>query len=292
MLLPPRSTRDPVDPVDSVDSRVMLSSASTSDFVPTSSDLLYERRGAVAIVTFNRPEARNALTWAMYEDLFKACEHVDADERVRVLVLTGAGDRAFVAGTDISQFQAFSTSEDAIAYERNNNRYAGRLESLAKPSIAMLRGYCVGGGAVLAMACDLRLASPDVKFGVPIARTLGNALSTRNLARMVALVGHARARELLFTARFVEADEGKSAGLFNEIVEPERLEARTLELAETIASHAPLTIRASKMGIQRILDRMRPEEDDDLILMCYMSDDFREGVNAFLEKRPARWTGR
>jgi enoyl-CoA hydratase len=266
--------------------------ASAAEFVPTIPELLYERRGAIAILTFNRPQARNALTWPMYEGLFDACNHVEADDRVRVLVLKGAGERAFVAGTDISQFQAFKTPDDAIKYERNNSRYASRLETLPKPTIAMLRGYCVGGGAALAMACDLRLASPDLQFGVPIARTLGNTLSTQNLARMVGLVGPARAKDLLFRARFLSADEGLAAGLLNEVVDAQNLEARTIELAEEIAGHAPLTLRATKMGIQRILDRLRPDEGDDLVLMCYMSEDFREGVSAFLEKRPAEWKGR
>jgi len=273
-----------VEPVQSVQSE--------PDFVPKTDEVLYERRGAVALFTFNRPQARNALTWPMYEAMYDACEHVDADDRVRVLVLRGAGDKAFVSGTDISQFRAFSTPEDAIRYEENNNRYAGRLENLRKPTIAMLRGYCVGGGAAIAMACDLRLASPDVKFGVPIARTLGNTLSNHNLVRLVSLVGPARAKDILFLARFVGADEGKAVGLLNEVVEPERLEARTFELAEMIAGHAPLTIRSIKEGINRIVAGSRLEESQDLLLMCYMSDDFKEGVAAFLEKRPADWKGR
>jgi enoyl-CoA hydratase/carnithine racemase len=163
---------------------------------------------------------------------------------------------------------------------------------VSKPTIAMIRGACTGGGAAFAMCCDLRLASPDVRFGVPIARTLGNTLTTQNYVRLVSLLGPARAKELLFTARLVGAEEGKALGVFNEIVEPERLEARTLELAEQIASHAPLTIRSAKMAIQRIVDKLRLEESDDLILMTYMSQDFREGVSAFLEKRTPNWQGR
>jgi enoyl-CoA hydratase/carnithine racemase len=262
------------------------------EFQPPTSELLYERRGAVAFLTFNRPEARNALTWAMYEGLHAVCEHVDADERVRVLVLRGAGDKAFVAGTDISQFRAFSTPDDALAYERGGNRYVERLERLGRPVIAVLRGFCAGGGASLAMAADLRLAAPDVKFGVPIARTLGNTLSMGALTRLVGLVGPARAKELLFTARFVEAEEGKAIGLFTEVVSAERLPARAVELAELIAGHAPLTIRSLKESIRRLVAHRQPDEVEELILMCYQSEDFKEGVAAFLEKRPPRWQGR
>src|SRR5690349_12290654 len=212
-----------------------------SEFVPKTEELLYERRGAIAFLTFNRPQARNALTWPMYEGLYACCEHVDADERVKVLVLRGAGDKAFVAGTDISQFRAFATPEDALQYEENNNRYASRLENVAKPVVAMIRGACTGGGAAFALCCDLRVATPDVRFGIPIARTLGNTLSMQNFARLVSLVGPARAKDLIFTARLVGADEGRALGLFNEIVEADHIEARTLELAEQIAANAPLT---------------------------------------------------
>ncbi len=256
------------------------------------SELILERDGATAWLTFNRPQARNAMTWAMYEGLYRACEAMDADDSVRVFVLRGAGDRAFVAGTDISQFQAFRTADDALMYERNVNRYASRLEAMQKPTIALIRGYCVGGGAAIAMACDLRIASADAKFGIPIARTLGNTLSAQNLARLVALVGPARAKELIFTARFIEADEGKAIGLFNEVVAAEQIEARTCELANTIAGHAPLTMRSIKEGVRRLMEHARGSETDDLYLMCYLSEDFKEGVSAFMAKRPPQWKGK
>ena len=255
-------------------------------------ELICEVDGAVAWLTFNRPRARNAMTWAMYDGLSAACERVDADEAIRVFVLRGAGDRAFVAGTDISQFQAFQTADDALGYERNVNRYVGRLEAVRKPTIAMIRGYCVGGGAAMAAACDLRLAARDARFGVPIARTLGNTLSAPNLARLVALIGPARAKEILFTARYIDADEGKAVGLFNEVVETDDLETRTRELATLIAGHAPLTLRSIKEGLRRLLEHGRIDEPSDLYLMCYLSEDFKEGVAAFLEKRAPRWTGR
>ncbi len=232
------------------------------------------------------------MTWPMYKGLYDACEHVERDDRVRVLVLRGAGDQAFVAGTDIAQFQSFATPDDALNYERNGNRYIGRLEVLGKPTIAMIRGYCVGGGAALAMACDLRIASEDARFGVPIARTLGNTLSSQNLARLVTLIGLARTKEIIFTARFIEAEEGRAIGLFNEVVAPERLETRTMEVARLIASHAPLTLRSTKQGLRRLLEYARLEEDEDLILMCYLSEDFKEGVSAFIQKRPPQWRGR
>jgi enoyl-CoA hydratase/carnithine racemase len=264
----------------------------TRDFEPKTEDLRYERRGPIAFLTFNRPHARNALTWAMYDGLYDCCDHVDADDRVKVLVLRGAGDKAFVAGTDIAQFRAFATPEDALGYERNNNRYASRLERVGKPTIAMVRGACTGGGAVFALCCDMRLVATDVRFGVPIASTLGNTLSMQNFSRLVSLIGPARTKDLIFTARLVGADEGQAMGIFNDVVEPEHLEARTLEVAERIASNAPLTIRSAKLSVQRLVDQQRQTEIDDLVLMCYMSDDFHEGVSAFLEKRKPQWRGR
>jgi enoyl-CoA hydratase/carnithine racemase len=264
----------------------------TEEFTPQTPDLRYERRGAVAVVTFNRPDARNAMTWDMYQALYDACENVDQDDRVRVLVLRGAGDKAFVAGTDISQFREFTTPQHALDYEAKQNRNVGRVEDVKKPTIAMIRGYAVGGGANIALACDLRIAATDAKLGVPIARTLGNTLSIATVARMLSYLGPARTKELLFTARLIDAGEGKAAGVFNEVVEPDRLEARTMELAEQIAANAPLTIRSVKESVRRLVERGRVAEADDLVLMAYMSEDFKEGVEAFLAKRPPVWRGR
>lgn len=255
-------------------------------------ELIFELDGAAAWLTFNRPQARNAMTWAMYDGLSAACERADADEAIRVFGLRGAGEQAFVAGTDISQFQAVKTAEDALAYERTLNRHVSRLEAVRKPTIAMIRGYCAGGGAAMAVACDLRIAAPNAKFGVPIARTLGNTLSAQNIARLAGLIGPARAKELLFTARFIEADEGRAIGLFNEVVETDRLESRAAELAGLIAGHAPLTLRSVKEGVRRLLERGRIDESPDLYLMCYQSQDFQEGVSAFLAKRPPQWKGK
>jgi len=264
----------------------------SGEFIPSTDQLIYERQGPIAFLTFNRPEARNAMTFAMYEGLREAAEHVDADDRVRVFVLRGAGDQAFVAGTDITQFRSFKTEDDVLTYERRLVGMLERLEAVRKPTIAMIRGFAVGGGSLISAACDLRIATPESKFGIPVARTLGNVISSFGFTRLVALIGPARTKEILFTARLIGAEEGKAIGLFNEIVEADRIEARTLELATQIAGNAPLTIRATKEAVHRVMMSGQTEEFEDLILMCYMSEDFKEGVEAFLEKRPARWTGR
>lgn len=253
----------------------------------------FTSEGPVAFLTFNRPEARNAMTWPMYDALADACQQVDADERIRVFVLRGAGD-AFVAGTDISQFTSFTTGDDGIAYERRMEEIIQRLERVAVPTIAQVHGVAAGGGCLIALACDLRVCSTAARFGVPIARTLGNCLSAANCARLVDLIGPARTKELLFTGRLVDAAEAASLGLVTRLTEPQALDAAVRELAGTIAGNAPLTIRATKEAVRRIGFARRLEERlaDDLTALCYGSHDFREGVSAFLEKRAPRFTGR
>jgi enoyl-CoA hydratase/carnithine racemase len=255
-------------------------------------NVLFEQRGPVAWVTFNRPEARNAMTFAMYDALVRVCDHVATRDDIRVLVLTGAGEKAFVAGTDISQFTSFSTEQDALDYEARIGAVIARLETLERPTIAAIRGYVVGGGAALAMVCDIRVATPDARFGFPIARTLGNALGIGAYARLIDLIGPARTKEMIFRARLMDADEAHTVGLFSEIVEPEMLHQHVQEMAEQIAGNAPLTIQITKESVQRILAHRRPPHSSDLIVKAYTSEDFHEGVSAFLEKRKPNWKGK
>jgi enoyl-CoA hydratase len=255
-------------------------------------ELLFEREGPLALVTFNRPQARNAITWAMYDGLLAACERVDAEDEVRVMVLRGAGDQAFVAGTDISQFQGFRKPEDALEYERRLDRVMDRLEAVAKPTIAAIQGYAVGAGAAIALCCDLRYCTAEAQLGVPIARTLGNCLSMANTARLVDAVGPARAKEMIFLARLIGAEEARAAGLINEIVPDGRLLERVREVALELAGHAPITLRVTKEAVRRLQAQRRQVNGDDLVAQAYTSEDFKEGVAAFVARRKPVFRGR
>jgi enoyl-CoA hydratase/carnithine racemase len=253
-----------------------------------SDELVYEVRNGIGWLTFNRPQARNALTFAMYEGLARIAA---APAGIRALVIAGAGEKAFAAGTDIGQFRDFAGAEDAIAYEARLDRVLGTLERCAVPTIAAIAGACTGGGAGIAAACDLRIAAANARFGFPIARTLGNCLSMSNLARLAALIGPARVTEMIFTARLLHAEEARAAGLVGEVLpDLAALRGRAEELAHLVAGHAPLTLRATKEALRRMRDNLPPDED--LIRLCYTSADFREGMEAFLNKRAPAWQGR
>jgi enoyl-CoA hydratase len=254
-------------------------------------ELLYEIRDGIGRITFNRPQARNSLTFRMYERLAEICEGAAEDVSLKLLVLTGAGDKAFASGTDINQFRAFKTPQDAIDYEARIDRVLGTIERCQVPTIAAIAGVCAGGGAAIAACCDLRIGTQSAKFGFPIARTLGNCLSIANVSRLAALIGPARVKDVIFTARMVEAEEALRIGLLNETVEDlAALQLRTDTLARLVAGHAPLTLRATKEALHRMQPKVLPD-DEDLILMCYRSRDFREGMDAFLNKRQPQWTG-
>lgn len=286
-------------------------------------ELLFEKCGSTGVVTFNRPQARNALTFAMYESLADICARVldrsiegspdrssdrssdrspvgscdgspdgSSDELadIRCLIVTGAGDKAFAAGTDIAGFRGFRSEADALGYERTMDRVLGALEALPIPTIAAIRGACTGGGAAIAACCDLRMASDDLRYGFPIARTLGNCLSLQNLSRLVELLGSARTREILMTSRLIRADEALAIGLLTEVVDDPLAHAHAL--CEQLAGHAPLTLAATKEGLRRLREHAAAIDGDDLIVRCYTSEDFREGIEAFLAKRKPDWQGR
>jgi enoyl-CoA hydratase len=257
-----------------------------------SEEIRTERRGSALWIRVDRPTARNAMTFAMYDRLAEVCRDADADDAVKAVVLTGSGE-AFVAGTDIGQFVNFTAASQALEYEHRMDAWLGAIEDVRVPTIAALRGPVVGGGLAIAAACDLRVAAPSARFGVPVARTLGNCFSAANLVRLAALVGLGRVKELVLTARLIDAQEARAIGLVSEVVpEEETLETRVEELAEQLASYAPLTLRATKEMVRRIRARMMPEEAADLVALCYTSADFREGVTAFLERRKPAWHGR
>src|SRR5438876_298178 len=250
--------------------------------VASTEDLIYAVEDGIARLTFNRTQARNALTFAMYEQMSAICETVNADRSIKAMILTGAGDKAFASGTDISQFRAFKTPQDALDYEARIDRVLGALETCRVPTIAAISGACTGGGAGIAACCDLRIGTASTRIGFPIARTLGNCLSMSNLSRLHALVGPARTKEMIFTARLIEADEARELGLLSEVLpDVESLQHRAGELARLIASHAPITLESTKEAVRRMRRQLSRDEGQDLLLRAYMSDDFREGMEAF-----------
>jgi enoyl-CoA hydratase len=261
-------------------------------YVPTP-EAQFTIDGPVGYLTFNRPEARNAMTWTMYDALAETCAEAEAGKGIRVLVLRTIGD-AFIAGTDIRQFTGFRSGEDGIAYERRMESVIARLERVPVPTIAQVQGAAAGGGCMIALVCDLRVCTPSAKFGVPIARTLGNCLSAANYARLLDLIGPARTKDLLFTGRMLDVTEASTLGLVTRIADAGAIDDVVRDLAREIAKNAPFTIGVTKESIRRISEhrRLAPGTDDDLIAACYASQDFREGVEAFVAKRAPTFTGR
>jgi enoyl-CoA hydratase/carnithine racemase len=254
-----------------------------------SSNVTWDIVGSLGILTFTRPEARNALTWDMYEAVERACDAADQDDRIRVLIIRGAGG-AFAAGTDIGQFSSFSSGSDGVEYERRLDGLADRLEAVRVPTIAQVDGPAVGGGCLIAVVCDLRICSDRARFAVPVARTLGNCLSLANTARMADLIGTGRVRDLLLTGRLIEADEALAIGLATRVVPADQLEATVQQTAAELTTRASSTIQATK-EILRLLRRHRTPTGaaEDVIERCYASADFREGVTAFKEGRKPRF---
>src|SRR3984893_14590714 len=209
-----------------------------------SQDMLYGVNDGVGRITFNRPEARNAFTFKMYERLAGICQQAGGGSSVKVLVLTGSDEKAFAAGTDISEFRKFSTAQHALDYEARINGLLDAFERIPIPTIAAIAGVCTGGGSTIAACCDLRIGSANARFGVPIARTLGNCLSMANYVRLAALLGPARVKEIIFTGRLIDASEAHAIGLLSEVLpDYAALQQRADELARTVSSQAPLTLR-------------------------------------------------
>jgi len=255
-------------------------------------DLIIASDNQLVVATINRPAARNALTFEVYEALADLCCEINDTPSIRALIITGAGGKAFSSGTDISQFKVFETPEDGWAYEDRIEFVLDAIETCRVPTIAAIPGVCTGGGAAIAACCDLRITTPGLKFGFPIARTLGNCLSLKNYARLTELIGPARVKDLIFRARLVDAVEAQTIGLVSAIVADDALMAEAHALADTIMAHAPLTMQTCKQALLRLRDGGAAAEDRDLIAACYMSADFKEGMAAFFDKRPARWQGR
>jgi len=244
----------------------------------------------IASILIDRPEARNAMTWSMYDELARICTEIGNDPAVRVATFRGAGGEAFVAGTDIEQFRTFGGGEDGIEYEKTIDERIGQIERLPMPTVALVDGWAIGGGLAITAACDFRIATPKASFGIPIARTLGNCLSIANTARVLAAFGIGRTKRMLILGETIDADEAKACGFVTEIAAADELDARANALCERLLKNAPVTMRVSKEGIRRVVNEGLPQGDD-LIRACYGSRDFKIGVEAFLEKKRPVWTG-
>ncbi len=246
--------------------------------------------GGIATIVFDRPAARNAMTWTMYREFEDVCAAIAGDASLRVAVLRGAGG-TFISGTDIAQFSAFEGSQAGLDYEVRIDAAMEALERLPVPTLAVVEGAAMGGGLAVAAACDLRIVSPDVRFGVPIARTVGNCLSMANVARLVAGFGAPRAKRLLLLADVIRADEALACGFVQEIVPSAELEAKATDICARLLTHAPVTMRCAKEAIRRLITEALPR-DVDLIAAAYGSRDFKEGISAFMAKRQPKWEGR
>jgi enoyl-CoA hydratase/carnithine racemase len=253
-----------------------------------------ERDGRIGWLVFDHPERRNAISVDMWRDLPQAARELDSDPGVRVVVLRGAGEAAFVSGADISEFEHSRIGEAVAEYERDNAQAVTALARIGKPVLAMIHGFCVGGGVMVSLAADLRYAAADARFAVPAAR-LGLGYSVAGFEGLMRVVGVAAAKEMLFTARRFDAEEALRIGLVNRVVGKPELEAVVRETAETIADNAPLTLRSVK---QIAAELSRPASERDLAAIeaglraCMQSQDYREGMRAFLEKRRPLFEGR
>jgi enoyl-CoA hydratase/carnithine racemase len=258
---------------------------------PEEGRVVVRREGAALHVELSNPRRRNALTWAMYDQLVAVCQAVEDDPEVRVVVLRGTGE-AFAAGTDINQFLDFASGADGVAYERRVAVVLARLLDLRVPLVGVVTGPAVGAGLALAAACDVLVATPAARFGVPVARTLGNCIPAAVVARLQRRLGAARTMAMLLTCRLLGAEEAVTAGFVHTLLAPEELDAGVEDLVRRVSAGAPLSLAAFKELDRRVAVHGAAAPDEDLIDRCYGSSDFREGVTAFLEHRRPQWEGR
>ncbi len=251
-----------------------------------------ELRDGILWITLQRPAARNALTFGMYERLAQICADMPTDGSVRAVVISGAGGKAFAAGTDMTQFRAFETAQDALEYEHRIDAVLDAVERCPVPTIAAINGACTGGGGSIAAACDIRIASASLKFGFPIARTLGNCLAAGNLARLSELIGAGRVRELIFTARLIEAQEAMPSGSSVKSCPTKMPCWRVRRNWPIMWDQWPPSHCAPRKKRCVATVRHFRVEDSDLIVSCYMSEDFRTGMEAFLGKTKPIWKGK
>jgi enoyl-CoA hydratase len=260
-----------------------------------SNRILVEQDGGVATVTFNRPEVRNAISLAMWTEMAEIANRLGADDNVRAILFRGAGQEAFASGADISEFKENrKDKESAVAYNKTVEEAEIAIRNCAKPTVAMIFGFCMGGGMAIALACDLRFAAEGSRFGIPAAK-LGIVYDFDAVRQLVDLVGPAYAKDILFSARALHADEAFRIGLIQRLFPAAELETRTLEYLKTVAANAPISVRGAKAQLAAIFDGATAAHRDQMQtarLDTFDSEDYKEGTRAFLEKRPPRFTGR
>jgi len=259
-----------------------------------SEKLIAKKADGVGWMIFNNPEKLNAISLEMWEAALEAMADFTADPSVRVMVLTGAGGKAFASGADISKFKDERQEAEAVAHYQATTQLAySTLQSMAIPTIAMIRGWCIGGGTAAAVCCDIRVCTENAKFGVPAAK-LGLGYGLNRAQPLVDLVGPAYAKEMFFTGRQFDAREAEKMGLVNRVVADDALESTVEEMARTIAGNAPLTVRCAKLVVGEALKDFADRDAvacDRAVAACFASDDYREGQAAFMEKRKPRFTG-
>lgn len=250
--------------------------------------VLLEIRDDIAHITFDHVNARNAMTWSMYDELSHICKQLKGIPGIRAAVLRGAGGKAFVSGTAIDQFTEFKDGQAGVDYEKHVDAHIKALEELPFPTIAILEGLAMGGGLLFATACDFRIAVTGTKLGCPIARTVSNCLSSDNLARLITEFGTQKVKRMLMLAETPRAEEFSDTDFFYEICSAEKLDQVCEQLINTIRALSPTTLKVTKLAMRSAHQSLLPNADD-LIRECYGSENFREGVAAFLAKRPAQW---